>query len=143
MVVNYHNPADEEACGDARPSLQRLRREGRNQREELHRLQGEGGQDTDHPGLEERKKRNHDPPPPAQMGPGMVQQSQAVCGECDGRGEIIPPSSRLTLLHFYIVVQYHHGHHQHRCHRCCCHHQSRGEIIPPSSSSTSLSSSKM
>jgi len=29
-----------------------------------------------------------------QMGPGMVQQSQAVCGECDGSGEIIPPSSR-------------------------------------------------
>ena len=32
--------------------------------------------------------------PPSQMSPGMVQQSQAVCGECDGRGEIIPPSSR-------------------------------------------------
>merc|ERR1712079_137877 len=29
-----------------------------------------------------------------QMGPGMVQQSQAVCGECDGSGEIIPPSNR-------------------------------------------------
>jgi len=28
------------------------------------------------------------------MGPGMVTQSQAVCGECDGKGEIIPPSSR-------------------------------------------------
>merc|ERR1719342_1093665 len=24
----------------------------------------------------------------------MVQQSQAVCGECDGSGEVIPPSSR-------------------------------------------------
>ena len=29
-----------------------------------------------------------------QMGPGMMSQSQEVCGECDGRGEIIPPSSR-------------------------------------------------
>lgn len=29
-----------------------------------------------------------------QMGPGMVQQSQSVCGECEGRGEVCPPSSR-------------------------------------------------
>jgi len=29
-----------------------------------------------------------------QMGPGMISQSQEVCGECDGKGEIIPPSSR-------------------------------------------------
>ena len=29
-----------------------------------------------------------------QMGPGMISQSQEVCGECDGRGEVIPPSSR-------------------------------------------------
>ena len=28
------------------------------------------------------------------MGPGMISQSQEVCGECDGKGEIIPPSSR-------------------------------------------------
>jgi len=29
-----------------------------------------------------------------QMGPGMISQSQEVCGECEGRGEVIPPSSR-------------------------------------------------
>ena len=29
-----------------------------------------------------------------QMGPGMVSQSQEICGECEGRGEVIPPSSR-------------------------------------------------
>merc|ERR1719481_2000152 len=29
-----------------------------------------------------------------QMGPGMMQQCQSVCGECEGKGEIIPPSSR-------------------------------------------------
>jgi len=29
-----------------------------------------------------------------QMGPGMMQQCQAVCQECEGKGEIIPPSSR-------------------------------------------------
>jgi len=29
-----------------------------------------------------------------QMGPGMISQSQEVCGECDGKGEVIPPSSR-------------------------------------------------
>ncbi|XP_023349567.1 dnaJ homolog subfamily A member 1 [Eurytemora carolleeae] len=29
-----------------------------------------------------------------QMGPGMVSQSQAICSDCDGRGDIIPPSSR-------------------------------------------------
>jgi len=28
------------------------------------------------------------------MGPGMISQSQEVCGECDGKGEVIPPSSR-------------------------------------------------
>ena len=104
MVMNEKNLADEEACGDERPSLQRLWREGGNQRQELHRLQGEGGQDPDHPGLDERRKLNHKPSPPAQMGPGMVQQSQAVCGECDGRGEIIPPSSRLTFLLLSIVI---------------------------------------
>ena len=42
----------------------------------------------------ERVEKDKKPSPPSQMGPGMVQQSQAVCGECDGRGEIIPPSSR-------------------------------------------------
>ena len=29
-----------------------------------------------------------------QMGPGMMSQSQEICGECDGRGDIIPPSNR-------------------------------------------------
>jgi len=29
-----------------------------------------------------------------QMGPGMISQSQEVCGECEGKGEVIPPSSR-------------------------------------------------
>jgi len=29
-----------------------------------------------------------------QMGPGMVSQSQGVCGDCEGQGNIIPPSSR-------------------------------------------------
>ena len=95
MVMNDDDPSDEEACCNERPSLQRLWREGGNQRQELHRLQGEGSQDTDNPGLEkEEKTLDYDPPPSSQMGPGMVQQSQAVCGECDGRGEIIPPSSR-------------------------------------------------
>ena len=91
MVMNDDDPSDEEACGDERPGVQRLWREGGNQCQELHRLQGEGSQDTDNPGLEkEEKKLDY----ASQMGPGMVQQSQAVCGECDGRGEIIPPSSR-------------------------------------------------
>ena len=103
MVMNEKNLADEEACGDERPSLQRLWREGGNQRQELHRLQGEGGQDPDHPGLDERRKLNYNPSL-AQMGPGMVQQSQAVCGECDGRGEIIPPSSRSTFLLLSIAA---------------------------------------
>lgn len=55
------DPSDEEACGDARSRLRRLRREGWDQCEELHRLQGEGGQDTDHPGWEReswQKKKN-------------------------------------------------------------------------------------
>jgi len=29
-----------------------------------------------------------------QMGPGMVSQSQGVCGDCDGQGSVVPPSSR-------------------------------------------------
>ena len=98
MLPTYENPSDEEAGGDEGPGVQRLRGKGRNQRQELHRLQGEGSQDTNHPGLDERGKLNDDPPLASQMGPGMVQQSQAVCGECDGRGEIIPPSSRSASL---------------------------------------------
>ena len=33
-----------------------------------------------------------------QMGPGMISQSQEVCGECEGRGEVIPPSSRSVKI---------------------------------------------
>ena len=94
MVMNDDDPSDEEACGDERPSVQWLWREGGNQRQELHGLQGEGSQDTDNPGLEKEEEKRDYNPPASQMGPGMVQQSQVVCGECDGRGEIIPPSSR-------------------------------------------------
>ena len=60
MLPTYENPSDEEAGGDEGPGVQRLRGKGRNQRQKLHRLQGEGGQDTDHPGLDERGK-NDDP----------------------------------------------------------------------------------
>ena len=39
----------------------------------------------------------------SQMGPGMVQQSQVVCSECEGKGEIIPPSSRWGMLGYGMV----------------------------------------
>jgi len=29
-----------------------------------------------------------------QMGPGMIQQMQGVCGECEGKGKVIPPSKK-------------------------------------------------
>jgi len=29
-----------------------------------------------------------------QMGPGMMSQSTNICGSCDGKGEVVPPSSR-------------------------------------------------
>ena len=104
---NYYidDLTDKEACGDARSRLRRLWREGWDQCEELHRLQGEGGQDTDHPGWEREKvEKAKKYSPPSQMGPGMVQQSQAVCGECDGRGEIIPPSSRWLSMASFVIL---------------------------------------
>ena len=57
MLTTDDDLSDEEACGDEGPSLQRLRGKGRNQRQELHRLQGEGSQDTNHPGLDDKKKK--------------------------------------------------------------------------------------
>ena len=74
-----------------------LQRQGGQQRQELHRLQGAGGE-WDIPIVISRiiynvstfQFRVH----MQQMGPGMISQSQEVCGECEGRGEVIPPSSR-------------------------------------------------
>ena len=65
MLPTYENPSDEEAGGDEGPGVQRLRGKGRDQRQKLHGLQGEGGQDTDHPGLDERRRKlekNNDNP---------------------------------------------------------------------------------
>ena len=40
------------------------------------------------------------------MGPGMISQSQEVCGECDGKGEVIPPSSRFdSILILTNIIQ--------------------------------------
>ena len=46
---------DEEAGSHKGPRVQRLRGEGRLQREAVHRLQGQGGQDPDNPGGEDRR----------------------------------------------------------------------------------------
>ena len=46
---------DEEAGSHEGPRVQRLRGEGRLQREAVHRLQGQGGQDPDNPGGEDRR----------------------------------------------------------------------------------------
>lgn len=40
-----------------------------------------------------------------QLGPGMVQQMQAHCDECEGEGEIIPPSGRCRDCGGHKVVE--------------------------------------
>ena len=46
---------DEEAGSHKGPRVQRLRGEGRLQCQAVHRLQGQGGQDPDNPGGEDRR----------------------------------------------------------------------------------------
>merc|ERR1712083_676697 len=29
-----------------------------------------------------------------QMGPGMIQQMQGACGECEGKGRVVPPGKK-------------------------------------------------
>lgn len=40
-----------------------------------------------------------------QLGPGMIQQSQSHCGECQGEGEIIPRGARCRKCHGNKIVE--------------------------------------
>ena len=42
-----------------------------------------------------------------QLGPGMVQQIQSVCGECRGKGETINPKLRCKVCVGQKVVEDH------------------------------------